>query len=94
MSAKYMLLRGRMLMHALSIGFPVCRQRAVVLRDPGGPLFLLWCLQWLHTTSRILRHPVRTQQTRVTIEDYKGPFVAVGFTKPLLCHYGTPAIMR
>ena len=40
-----MLLRGRMPKHALSVGFPVCRQWAMVLRDQGGMLCPLWCLR-------------------------------------------------
>jgi hypothetical protein len=40
-----MLLRGRMPKHALSVGFPVCHERAMVLRDQGGMLCPLWCLR-------------------------------------------------
>jgi hypothetical protein len=44
--------------------------------------------------SGFIPPPNVTTKNLVTIEDYKGPFVAVRFTKPLLCHYATPAIMR
>jgi hypothetical protein len=86
-----MLLRGRMLKHALSVASPFVTNGQWCCATKEECYAHCGACEWLHAT---FRHPMRSQKTLVTIGDYKGPFVAVRFTKPLLCHCATPARMR